>query len=70
MKQRQTISEIFSDEKLITNAIRAAARDAAIMHKRLGNPVADFRDGKRILIQPEDIVIPPIEEEASESDAA
>jgi len=71
MKDQPTIDEIFKKETLITRAVRTAAREAAILHKRLGNPVTDYRDGKVVLIQPEDIVIPPpIEEPSSESDAA
>jgi hypothetical protein len=38
--------------------MRQAVREAVLMHKRLGNPVADWRDGKVVWVQPEDIVLP------------
>lgn len=68
---RPTIDDIFKDSDRMLRAVREAARDAVIMHKRLGNPIAGWKDGKPVLIQPEDIVIPPpVADPKSESDAA
>ena len=42
-------------------AMRQCGRDILIRHKREGFPIVSWRDGKVLLIQPEDIVIPPAE---------
>lgn len=47
------------DTALIERALARAVREALIDHKRAGNPVAAWRDGQVVEIQPEDIVIPP-----------
>ncbi len=39
--------------------LRRAVRHALLMHKRLGNPIATWKDGKVVILQPEDI---PVEE--------
>ena len=41
----------------IQEALQQALRHALLMHKRAGNPIASWRDGKVVIIQPEDIVI-------------
>ncbi len=69
--KHQKIEEILRDERLLLNAVRDGAREAVIMHKRLGNPIADWRDGKVVIIQPEDIEIPPpIEPVKTDTNAA
>ncbi len=45
--------DIYSEE--INKAYQRAVREALLKHKQAGNPVAVARDGKVILIQPEDI---------------
>jgi hypothetical protein len=40
------IASLMRDGKAIDRAIRAAARDALIMHMRLNNPVAVWENGK------------------------
>jgi hypothetical protein len=45
--------DIYSEE--INKAYQRAVREALLKHKQAGNPVAVVRDGKVILIQPEDI---------------
>jgi hypothetical protein len=42
----------------IDNAMRRAAREALLQHKREGRPAVIWRDGKVVWIQPEDIVVP------------
>lgn len=41
----------------VTEALRRAVRDALIMHKRIGNPIAGWNNGKVVLIAPERITI-------------
>lgn len=40
----------------IDEAITRATREALLMHKRAGNPVAVWRDGRVVLLQPEEIL--------------
>ena len=42
--------------KEIEGILRCAVREALLMHKRAGNPVAVWRDGKVVLLQPEEIL--------------
>ncbi len=41
----------------ILPAIRRAVRDALLRHKRLGHSVAIGRDGKVVILQPEEIEV-------------
>lgn len=52
-----TIDELFRDGRAIDQALRDAARDARRLHKALGNPMAIWRDGRVVWVQPEDIVV-------------
>lgn len=45
----------------ILQAMRQAVREALLRHRRDGNPVAVWQDGRVVWIQPDDI---PVEEEA------
>jgi isoaspartyl peptidase/L-asparaginase-like protein (Ntn-hydrolase superfamily) len=55
--EKKTIDELFRDGKKIDSALRNAVQQALLQHKKAGNPVAEWRDGKVILIKPEDIVV-------------
>lgn len=52
-----TITELFDQGTAIDEALREAARDARRFHKAIGNPMAAWRDGRVVWIQPEDIVV-------------
>ena len=56
-KSEKARAEEYADR--LEAVIQSAARDALILHKRMGNPIADWRDGRVVWIQPEDIEIPP-----------
>ena len=43
----------------IGKVLQRAVNEALLMHKRLGNPIAIWKDGKVVIIPPEEIVIPP-----------
>jgi hypothetical protein len=43
----------------IGEVLQRAVNHALLMHKRLGNPVASWKDGRVIIIPAEEIVIPP-----------
>jgi hypothetical protein len=53
----RTVKELFEDGRAIDEALKEAARDARRLHKALGNPMATWKDGRVVWIQPEDIVI-------------
>ncbi len=51
------IDRLFEDGREIDQALKEAARDARRIHKALGNPMATWRDGHVVWVQPEDIVV-------------
>ncbi len=55
--EKKTIDELFRDGKEIDAALQNAVQQALLQHKKAGNPVAEWRDGKVVLIKPEDIVV-------------
>lgn len=59
----RTPAERVADVPRILQALNQAVRDALLRHKRAGNPVAVWRNGKVEWIQPEDI---PVEADPSE----
>jgi hypothetical protein len=60
------IGELFEDGRAIDAALREAARDARRLHKALGNPMATWKDGQVVWIQPEEIVV-DMERESDET---
>ncbi len=51
------IAKIFEEGTLIDEALKKAVAQALRMHKLMGNPVAEWRDGKVVWVQPEDIPV-------------
>ena len=49
------INKVFADGHLIDEAIREGVHRALLEHKRAGNPVAVWRDGKVVILDPETI---------------
>jgi ABC-type proline/glycine betaine transport system ATPase subunit len=45
--------------KDIEKVLQRAVNHALLMHKRLGNPIAVWKDGRVVIIPPEEIVISP-----------
>jgi hypothetical protein len=56
-ERKSTIDELFEDGRAIDDALKEAARDALHLHRALGNPMATWKDGQVVWIQPEDIVV-------------
>jgi hypothetical protein len=52
---RKEIVRRLSDEDELLNSVRKAVREAVREHQRAGNPVAEWRDGRVVLIPPEEI---------------
>jgi hypothetical protein len=59
-------AERASDPERIERALRAAVRDALLRHKRDGDPVAVWREGRVVWLQPDEIVVSL--DESSEND--
>jgi hypothetical protein len=49
------LHERLTDHDLIKGAIDRAVREALLTHARLGNPVATWRDGKVVWLQPAEV---------------
>jgi hypothetical protein len=54
---KDKISEIFKNKNKITHAIGQGIHEALLCHKRAGNPVASWKDGKIVWIPSEDIPV-------------
>lgn len=52
----KSIDEIFAEGTLIDKALKQAVREAILQHKRAGNPIVVWRDGKMVWLKPEEIV--------------
>jgi hypothetical protein len=51
------IREMFRQGTPIVDAVRRAVQIALWKHKRLGNPIATWRDGQVVWIPPEEIEV-------------
>jgi len=56
-RPRKSISELFAEGTPIDDALRAAARDARALHKRMGQPIVVWQNGRVVEIPPEEIVV-------------
>jgi hypothetical protein len=52
------ISRLFGERTPIDEAMSAAFREAALRHKQMGQPLVVWRDGKTVLIPPDEIEVP------------
>ena len=52
--------DLVAQGKEIEAILREAGRQARAMHKKLGNPIASWQDGKMVIIPPHEI---PVEDE-------
>lgn len=53
-----SLIENYKNDDWVTAAIHRGARNALIKHKALGVPIATWKDGKVVLVPPEEIQIP------------
>lgn len=49
--------DLVAQAKEIEAILREAGRQARLMHKKLGNPIASWQDGKVVIIPPHEISI-------------
>lgn len=52
---RKDIGKLFNDREGMDRALAGAVRQALLQHKRMGNSVATWREGKVVWIAPEEI---------------
>ena len=51
----ELIENILKDYDKLTQILQTGIREALKIHKRAGNPVCGWRDGKNVWISPEEI---------------
>jgi hypothetical protein len=59
-EQEREVAEIMADAKRVEAAVQEAVREALIFHKSIGNSIAEWRDGRIVLIPAEEIEIPQV----------
>ena len=57
-EEKKDIGKLFNDREGMDHALAQAVRQALLQHKRDGNPVVTWRDGKVVWIKPEEIEVP------------
>jgi hypothetical protein len=63
-KPQKTIGELFLEGTPIDDALARAVADALRHHKRMGNTIAVWQDGKVVHIPPEQIEVPSDDDES------
>lgn len=56
--ERELLVSLLTNREKTDGAFRRAVRDALLDHKRAGNPVAVWKDGRVVIVPPEEIVLP------------
>lgn len=51
------IDRLLEDDEAVAAALRKGVHDALVRHKKLGQPVVVWRDGKVVWIPPEEIPV-------------
>jgi len=55
---KKDIGKLLDDREGMGRALARAVRQAVLQHKRAGNPVAIWRDGKVVWVDPDEIELP------------
>ena len=55
---RREYASVLDDTRQVTRRFTVAVREALLDHKRAGNPVRIWRDGKVVIVPPEEIRVP------------
>lgn len=56
------IQALFRDGREIDRALREAVREAVLMHKKMGWPIVEWRDGKVVWTPADEIVVSEVPE--------
>jgi hypothetical protein len=67
METRNKLEEFFSNTPALEAAARDAVREAVRRHKLLGESIVIWRDGKVVVVPPEEIEVEPVEKNGSAS---
>ncbi len=59
VNETPNMGDMFKDTAKVTKAVTEAVHNAARVHKLLGIPMAIWRDGKVVIVPPEEIDVPP-----------
>ena len=62
-KRKYTADELRQQADALTAACQEAVREALLFHKRNGNSIAVWRDGRVVIVPPEEIVVEPATEQ-------
>lgn len=58
MKDKKIPNDFFITEgKVVEEILRKAVKNALLLHKKANNPVAIWKDGKVLILSPEDIKV-------------
>ncbi|MDQ2730538.1 MAG: hypothetical protein M3Y56_02675 [Armatimonadota bacterium] len=63
---RNELARRFSSSQEVTRLIQKAIHAAILDHKRAGNPIAVWENGQVVIIPPEEIELPDLEEDELE----
>lgn len=60
MPERLTDEDLalLEDDDAMLRALRRAVRQALLEHKQAGNPIAVWKDGRVVIVPPEEIEVP------------
>ncbi|MEX2141277.1 MAG: hypothetical protein WD894_18575 [Pirellulales bacterium] len=58
-RHKYTAEELVKQAELLTAAGQEAVREALLFHKRNGNSIAVWRDGRVVIVPAEEIVVDP-----------
>ena len=56
-RRTPTITELFDDGRAIDRALRLGVRDALVRHKLLGQRVATWKNGRVVMLEPDEIPV-------------
>jgi len=64
--RNKSSGDVFWDVEKVTAALQRAVREALERHRRLGNPVCVWRDGRVVWLSPEELPVYDGEDASSE----
>ncbi len=53
----EDIAARFADDRAVESTLNRAVRDAVLRHKKLGESIAEWRDGRVVIVPPEEIEV-------------
>ena len=53
----EDIAARFADDRAVEATLNRAVREAVLRHKKLGESIAEWRDGRVVIVPPEEIEV-------------